>query len=109
MPGGPRLERLDADLKSIKSLTVVWKVQAVRLMLAQPPAGAEPAEGAAVGEHIKRRDGLGDDALGFAKGDWGDESAQPKVASRPASMPRVIHGSGIGSQARSTWGIWTDD
>jgi hypothetical protein len=47
-------------------------------MLAQPPAGTEPAEGAAIGEHIKRRDGLCDDAW-FAKGDGGDESAQPKV------------------------------
>ena len=26
--------------------------------------------------------------------------------SRPASRPRVTQGSGIGSQARSTWGIW---
>ena len=26
--------------------------------------------------------------------------------SSPASRPRVTHGSGIGSQARSTWGIW---
>ena len=77
--GSPkRPERLDADLKSIKSLTVVGKVQAVRLMLPQPPAGTEAAEGAAIAEHIKGRDGLGDDAR-FAKGDGGDQSAQPKV------------------------------
>ena len=94
-----RPECLNADLKSIKSLTVVWKVQAVRLMLPQPPARTEPAERTAIAEHIKGRDGLRDDAR-FAEGDGGDQRAQP------ASMPRVIHGSGIGSQARSTWGIW---
>jgi hypothetical protein len=67
-------DRLDADLKTVKPLTVVWKVQAVGLMLPQPPAGAEPAEGAAIAEHIEGRDGLGDDAW-FAKGDRGDQRA----------------------------------
>ena len=37
-----RPERLDADLKLIKSLAVAGKVQTVRLMLPQPPPGAEP-------------------------------------------------------------------
>ena len=49
-------------------------------MLPQPPAGTEPAEGAAIAEHVKRCDGLGDDAW-FAKGDGGDESAQPRLVS----------------------------
>ena len=29
-----------------------------------------------------------------------------RSVSSPASRPRVTHGSGIGSHARSTWGIW---
>ena len=29
-----------------------------------------------------------------------------RPGSRPASIPSVTHGSGIGSQARPTWGIW---
>ena len=73
-----RPERLDTDLQLIKSFTIGRKVQAVRLMLPQPPAGAEPAEGAAVAERIKRRDGLGDDSW-FAKRDGGHQSAQPKL------------------------------
>ena len=50
-----RPQRLDADLQLIKPLPVVGKVQAVRLVLPQPPAGAEPAEGAAVAERVQGR------------------------------------------------------
>jgi hypothetical protein len=69
-----RSKGLDADLKLIKSLAVVGKVQTVRLVLSRPPAGAESAKGAAVAERVEGCDGLGDDAR-FAKRDGGDQRA----------------------------------
>jgi hypothetical protein len=73
-----RAKRFDADLELIKSLTVTGEVQAVRLVLPQPPAGAESAEGATVAEGVEGCDGLGNNAW-FAKCDWGYQRAQPEV------------------------------
>src|SRR5215204_4515469 len=69
---------LDADLKSIKPLAVVGKVQPVRLMLPQPPPGAESAKGASVAERVEGCDGLGNDAW-FAERNRGYQRAQPEV------------------------------
>ena len=68
MPGASKC--FDADLKLIKSLTVAGEVQAVRLVLPQPPAGAQSAEGATVAQRVEGCDGFGNDAW-FAKRDWG--------------------------------------
>jgi hypothetical protein len=72
-----RPERLDADLQLIKSFPIVRKVQAVRLVLPQPPPGAKPAEGAAVAERVQRRHSLGDDSW-CAKRHWRHQRSEPK-------------------------------
>ena len=78
---------------------------AVTGVLALPPAGTDPDEGAAAAEHVERRGGLGDDAR-RPEGHRGHQRAQPSPVPSPASMPRVTQGSGMGSQTRPTWGIW---
>ena len=73
-----RPKRLDADLQLIKSFPIVRKVQAVRLVLPQPPAGAEPAEGAAVAERVQRRHSLGNDSW-CAKRHGRHQRSEPKL------------------------------
>ena len=96
-----RSKSFDADLKLIKSFTVVGEVQAVRLVLAQPPAGSEAAEGATVAKRVEGCDGLGNDAW-FAERDWGYQRAQPEVGVKAGEqaereprfryrLPRAIH------------------
>ena len=96
-----RSKSLDADLKLIKSLAVIGKVQAVRLVLSQPPAGAESAKGATVAERVEGCDGLGNDAW-FAERDWGYQRAQPEVGVQAGEqaereprlryrLPRAVH------------------
>ena len=98
-------QRLDADLQLVKPLVGVREVQSVRLVLAQPPTGPQPAERAAAAQRIQRRHRLGDDP--GARKVTGETSVPSRsLVSRPASSPRVTHGSGIGSHARSTCGIW---
>ena len=65
----------DANRKLIKSFPVAGKVQAVRLVLPLPPAGAEPAESPPVAQYVQGRDTLGDDSR-LTKGDRGDQCAE---------------------------------
>jgi hypothetical protein len=92
---------LDANRKLIKSFPVAGKIQAVRLVLPQPPPGAEPAESAPVAQYVKVATVLA--MIPGSRKVIGETNVPScNLVSRPAIMPRVTHGSGIGSQARST-------
>ena len=82
------------------------EVQAVRRVLALPPAGADSHERPAAGQHVEGGGGLGGDARRPER-HRRDQRARARGrcrARRP--RPSVTHGSGIEVQARSTCGIW---
>ena len=80
-----RAQRLDADLQLVEPLGVGGEVQPVRLVLAQPPARAEPAEGPAVAERVEGRGGLGDDP-GRPERHRRDQRAQPQPGVEPGEQ-----------------------
>ena len=68
---------LDAHLQLVQPRRGVREVQSVRLVLAQPPTGPQPAEGPAAAQRVERGHGLGQ-MPGAPEGHRGDQGAQPQ-------------------------------
>ena len=103
LPQGP--QRLDGHLQHVEPSASGREGQPEAFVLAGPPAGADAAERPSARERVEGGRGLGQHP-GARRVTGVTRVPSRSRVSRPPSMPSVTHGSGMGSHARPTWGIW---